>query len=133
MSKSLTLAAVLILAACGTSGTATKAMESGTPRPSRDLITREQIESNSATDVFDLVQRLRPDALRERGASSMTQGRATPIVYIDGVRRGSTEVLRGLRTSDVEEIRFVSATDATTRWGTDHAAGAIDIKMRHGR
>jgi hypothetical protein len=49
------------------------------------------------------------------------------------VRRGGPEALRQIRIQELEEIRFISATDATTRWGTDHAGGAIEVKLRRGK
>ena len=105
--------------------------ESATPRGSRDLITRAQIERNVAADAWDLVQRLRPEYLRpQRGASSLSAPPLSAVVYLDGVKRGTPELLRSLRTSDIEEIRFISGTDATTRWGTDHGGGVIEVKTR---
>ncbi len=132
MRPSLKLVALVFLAAC--SGSApSQQQEPGGARPNRDLITREQIDANPSQDAFELVQRLRPDFLRERGAMSLTQGRALAVVYLDGVRRGGPDALKTIRSNEVQEIRFVSATDATTRWGTDHSGGAIEVKLRHGR
>lgn len=103
-----------------------------TPRPSREVITRTQIESMNATDAYDVVQRIRPEFLRQRGASSIQGGAQLAVVYVDGVRRGGPTALRQLRASEVEEIRFISGTDATTRYGTDHGGGAIEVKSRRG-
>ena len=138
MRPSFKLVTVLFLAACsGNSATkaATPAENASAARPNRDLITREQVDANpGAQDAYEVVQRLRPDFLRERGAMSLqTSGRALAVVYLDGVRRGGPEVLKTIRAQELQEIRFISATDATTRWGTDHAGGAIDVKLRHGR
>ena len=140
MMKSMKLLAVLALVACSSSNAAQKASSPAGPTPaatapraSRELITRTQIEATPAQDAYDLVQRLRPEYLRERGVSSISRGPALPVVYMDGVRRGGPEILKTIRSNEIEEIRFISATDATTRWGTEHTAGAIDIKMRHGR
>ena len=137
MRSSFKLLALLALAACSSSSGATKSAESpespAATRASRDVITRAQIEATPSQDAFELVQRLRPEFLRERGVSSITRGRALPVVYMDGVRRGGPEMLRTVRSNEIEEIRFISATDATTRWGSEHTAGAIELKMRHGR
>jgi hypothetical protein len=127
MRTMLSIAALVVLAGCsaGTGGTEA-------PRLRRDLITRGQIEEMNATDAFDVVQRIRPEFLRQRGQSSITGGEQLAVVYVDGVRRGGPEILRTLRTNEVEEIRFVSGTDATTRYGTDHGGGAIEVKSRRG-
>ncbi len=89
----------------------------------------------SVQDAYEIVSRLRPEVLREqRGPVSVVNpSLSVSIVYIDGVRRGGPEVLRGLWPGEVEEIRFMSATDATVRYGTDHGAGVIEIKSRQGR
>ena len=141
MRPSFKLVTVLFLAACSGNAATTK---SSTPadaaaagRSNRDLITREQIDANPGSqDAYEIVSRLRPEFLRERGAMSLSVGapaRALAVVYLDGVRRGGPEVLKTIRSQELQEIRFVSATDATTRWGTDHAGGAIEVKLRHGR
>jgi hypothetical protein len=53
-----------------------------------------------------------------------------PLVYVNGVRYGEPQTLRNLRVQEVEEIRFISATDATTRWGTGHTGGVIEVMLR---
>jgi hypothetical protein len=125
------LAGLVLSAACAAGGSGNAA----SPRSNRDLIVRSQIEQMSVQDAYEIVQRLRPEYLREqRGAASIN--RTSPllaVVYIDGVKRGGPDTLRGLRPVEVEEIRFMSGTDATTRYGTDHGGGVIEVKSRHGR
>ena len=36
-------------------------------------------------------------------------------------------VLSLIATMHIKEIRYLSATDATQRWGTDHAGGVIEV------
>ena len=127
MRTMLRIAALVVLAGCSAGSGGTEA-----PRLRRDIITRGQIEEMNATDAFDVVQRVRPEFLRQRGQSSITGGEQLAVVYVDGVRRGGPEILRSLRTNEVEEIRFVNGTDATTRYGTDHGGGAIEVKSRRG-
>jgi outer membrane cobalamin receptor len=122
------MATIAAAAACSSGGGA----GDGAPRTSREVIIRSQIESMNATDAYDVVQRIRPEFLRQRGASSIAGGAQLAVVYVDGVRRGGPEALRSLRATEVEEIRFVNGTDATTRYGTDHGGGAIEVKSRRG-
>ena len=117
------LIAVVLLAACGGART-------GAPRNNREVITREQIDQAQTSDAYILIQRLRPDYLRPRGGPSINRGAPLAVVYVDGVRRGDPNVLRNIRPDDVQEIRFHSSSDATTRWGTDHAGGVIEILTR---
>jgi outer membrane cobalamin receptor len=121
-----------IVAASACASNSVKSSEEGSARASREVISRAQIETMNATDAYDVVQRIRPEFLRQRGASSIQGGSQLAVVYVDGVRRGGPEALRQLRATEVEEIRFVSGTDATTRYGTDHGGGAIEVRSRRG-
>jgi hypothetical protein len=112
---------------CSSGGAAT----SSVPRDDRDVITREELAQNTATDAYSLVQRVRPDFLRpQRGPTTINGAEQTVVLYVDGVRRGGPEILRTLRPEDLAEIRFITGRDATTRWGTDHGAGVIAITTR---
>jgi len=80
--------------------------------------------------AFDIVQRLRPAMLRSRTSTfgSDNQGQQVPVVvYSDDVRLGTVENLRTIPAMQVREIRYISATDATQRWGTGHSSGAIQV------
>jgi hypothetical protein len=95
---------------------------------STDVITHEAIQSLGATyaDAYQVVSRLRPNWVRSRGVSSFTNLEAGfPMVYLDGSRFGAVESLRDIRADQVQSIRFLNPTDATTRYGTGHAGGAI--------
>lgn len=120
---------VVLLTACSSTGV----KSSAEPRGSRDVITREQLAESSAANVYDHIHRARPEALRARGQSSIRGGAEMPVVYIDGVRRGAPELLRQIRLNDVEEIRFVNGTDASTRYGLGHGGGVIDVRTRQGQ
>ncbi len=69
------------------------------------------------------MRRLRPRWLRGRGGD-------LPVVYVEQVRRGELEVLERLVPEDVAELRFLSAGDATLRFGTNHAGGAILVSLK---
>ncbi|HSG64366.1 MAG TPA: hypothetical protein VLD39_05170 [Gammaproteobacteria bacterium] len=130
----LVFAAVAALAACSSgSGSA-----SGTPsstavrRGGQNLITAEEIAASGAgmETAFDIVQRLRPTMLRPRASSFgvNNQPEQVPVlVYSDEVRLGTVENLRTIPATQVFEIRYISATDETQRWGTNHSSGAIQV------
>jgi hypothetical protein len=80
----------------------------------------------SERNLYDVVERLRPRWLQIRGVTS-AQGPAPIVVIHDNVRIGGTEALRNLRPESVQEVRFVSANDATTRWGIGFGSGAIEV------
>jgi hypothetical protein len=43
------------------------------------------------------------------------------------VRHGDIQSLRSILIEEIAEVRFISASDATTRWGTGHAGGVIQV------
>lgn len=107
------------------------ASRGGTAPPGGDVITAAEIERISAATAYDAIQRLRPEFLRSRGRSAAGVGNSqTPLVYIDAIRAGGLDTLRGIAAQDVEEIRWLSAADATTRYGPGHAGGVIEITTR---
>lgn len=93
-----------------------------------DLITRNDItERGLITDnAYDVVQRLRPRWLSPRGSSTFSNpDPAIAVVYLDGARFGEPDLLRQIRAEEISTIQFLSGTDATTRFGTNHGGGAI--------
>ncbi|HYC52996.1 MAG TPA: hypothetical protein VEB19_17950 [Gemmatimonadaceae bacterium] len=103
------------------------------PRPvrrSNTLITRDELQQSTARDALGAIQTLRPDWLRGRGATSFDAGVPEVVVYLDGARVGTREVLRQFATMHIKEIRYLGATEATQKWGTDHSGGVIEIVTR---
>ncbi len=106
---------------------------------SSDLITTEEIKQGNYRTALEAVQSLRPNMLRQRAmtlrqggtgnrmATSASEARVPVIVYVDDVRVGDASRLAEVPATTVREIRFVNSRDATTRWGTGHASGAIAV------
>lgn len=118
------LFAIAALAAC--------AGATSQSRGSSDILTREEISTSSATTAYEAIVQLRPAFLRARGARSIRDpSPLTPIVYVNDMRHGGVEVLMSIRVAEVDEIRFISAADATTRWGTGHAGGVIQVRANY--
>ncbi|MCY4646919.1 MAG: hypothetical protein OXE73_08600 [Gammaproteobacteria bacterium] len=124
------LAGLFCLGACGRgSGTAGDG-----PAPVRGTgdITREELDQEVYTSAHHAIERLRRSWLRRRGARTPNNPDNRPSVYVDGVRVGAIEELFGISAEYVERISLLSPTDATTRFGTGHASGAIVITTRRG-
>ena len=51
-------------------------------------------------------------------------------MYVDEVSYGSVSTLSNLNALQIKEIRFVSAQNATTRWGTGHTGGVILVTTK---
>lgn len=127
----LCLALAVPVGACATSG-GSGGEDSGA-RGGPDHIPREELQERltPSTSLYQAVQRLRPRWLRaQRGVSGSGQ-RFQPVLYVDDTRYGPVTELRRLRVSDAEELRFISATDATTRYGTGVAGGVISVRTRN--
>ena len=126
-----------------------------------DLVTAEQIEALPVTTVEDILrgrtlgvtvsgQSSQPGAGQRvllRGVNSI-QGRNEPLVYIDGVRmmsdawegsngsmdgNESATGLAGIDPRDIERIEVIKGAAASTLYGTEAAAGVIQIFTKRGR
>jgi hypothetical protein len=128
------LIASLVLAAGLTAGlTACASSPDGerAARGPRNVLTTEELARVNATNVYDAVQQLRPEFLRTRGLMTpQNPDPQTAMVYVNGIRAGGLEALRALRVADVQEVRYLGPSDATTRYGTGHSGGAIEIRTR---
>lgn len=97
-------------------------------RSSRNILTREEMGERSEQDLYTIVQQFRPSWMQIRGQATPTGGIRTVQVVIDGtLQPGGLEVLRSYRGNQVEELRFLSGQDATTRYGLDVEAGVIVV------
>lgn len=134
------LVTLLFAASCASSGApaASATDTAGAPQPSRvvrgtaNLITSAEIEQagNDINNAYDLVQRLRPSMMRFRNQTAGTTSAGEvigPVAYVDDVRLGALDLLRTVMRGSVREIRFLSPTDATTRWGTGHSNGVVQV------
>jgi hypothetical protein len=144
----LTAIAVSLGWACASGGGSARgggATASGSAGPStqristsRDVIAEAEITSRAsdASTAYQIVEKLRPQMLRARGSSiSMNPDSAasTPIVprvYVDGISFGEVNTLSNIAANQVKEIRFISARDATTQWGTGHMGGVILVTTK---
>ena len=116
--RALPLLFLLLLVAC-----VARSRQTG---PGSDVLTAEEIASVPATNIYDVVRRLRPQWLRQRSAPTVRDPQPTrPVVYVDGVPQGSVGVLRDYRRENVIRMEFLGPSDATNRFGTGHSGGVI--------
>ena len=99
------------------------------PAPDMSSISTAELEASPYANVFEVVQALRPNWLRLKGATSFR-----PVeyvrVYLDGSLLGAPEQLRQVTTRSIASIRFLDGVAATQRWGLDHGQGAIVVSTR---
>jgi hypothetical protein len=124
MRHAISLLLLVLLAACTT----------GAPRATRNrsLITADEISALHVATAYEVVEMLRPQFLRTRGAASINDPTPIPaVVYVDGFRHGDTpEALKTIDRVAVREIEYLDSREATTRFGTGHRGGAILVRTR---
>lgn len=94
----------------------------------RRRISPEELATQTTGTVYEAIERLRPIWLRSRSTTLATQ--AFPRVRVDGQDYGPVESLARIDVAVVSEIRFISARDATTRYGTGYPGGAILVILK---
>jgi hypothetical protein len=117
---------ILMQAGCASSGDG-----GADQRPSRqgNVITAAEFEQTQFRDAHDIIRALRPNWLAGGRAPSI--GTAAPvIVYVDGIRVGGVDFLRQVAAADMDSARWLAGPEATSRFGTGHAGGAILVTTR---
>ncbi|MES3034788.1 MAG: hypothetical protein V4813_12390 [Gemmatimonadota bacterium] len=106
------------------------------PRKRANVISPEEIAALGGTvqTAYGIVQRLRPAMLRARsGSTSQSDGGSVDVsanevqVFLDSQRMGGVRALEEITLSQILEIRYLNANDATTLFGTGNTAGVIQV------
>ena len=128
----VSLLIVVVLSGCGRAATTAGGGSS-------DQITSELLRAAEpeGLSVFQLIQRHQPRWLRaSRGSTTFgnaaggVAGSVFARVVLDGVPYGELNDLRRLNVTEVEHIEYMGGSDATTRFGTGYAGGAILVRTR---
>jgi len=95
---------------------------------STNVLTRAEIAERAPTarTVLEAIRLARSSWLRPAGFVGFRPGSGI-VTYIDNIRLGDVNSLDQIDLSTVHELRFFSAPEATTRWGTGNAEGAIEV------
>lgn len=131
--KRRTALVAVAAASLGAAGLAAACASPGEPRSgrSRNVIEHEELVEVPRGSLYEALRALRPRWLQARSSGTFRDTeRETPRVYLDGQPFGRIGDLRSLMPGDVDEVRFLSASDATIRFGTNHLAGAIVVTTR---
>lgn len=129
-SRRVLATAMVALTACASGSVGSAA------RQNPNVISADEIAASSASNAYEVIQRLRPNFLRTRGAVHGTPGATNAIemvdlvIYLNENRLGGSDQLRQIATTDIREIRYFNSSEATTKWGTGHSAGAIQVVSR---
>ena len=121
----------------------------------KKLITAEEVSEAAVNNAYEAVQKLRSDWLRqgqrqmtvygraERGNEAPRPGEETAslsdaadargvklTVFVDGTETGGVEELQRIQSNRIEEMRFLSGSDAQQQYGSRYAAGVIQVKLK---
>lgn len=125
----LTLLVPVLAFGCASSG------QGGTEddRGRSDLLTREQILAVEATNLYDVVRRLRPRWLQVRSTRSFEMGTEVAVIQNE-VYLGPAAVLKEMGPELAFEMRYLDGTRAATAipglMSGRHIEGAILISTR---
>ena len=101
-------------------------------RADRNVVTRSEIRPTETRSAYDVVARLRPHWLVGHGPSVHGQSyQEGPRVLMGEVWLGTAASLRDIAAETIEELRYLDAIEATTRFGTGHTTGVIVVTLRH--
>jgi hypothetical protein len=127
LSRATRMAGLLLLAllvvGCQSSG-----MRDGRGDPNR--LTAAEIDDAGGNDLYTVISRLRPRWMQARSQRTFA-GEVTVGVFVNGVRENrGLNILYDIRPNEVQEVEFMSANDAQTRFGSDLQGGAILVTLR---
>lgn len=96
------------------------------------LITEDEIDASRAPTAYEVIQKLRANFLSYRGETSLnrTNSQPYPAVYVDGQEFGPIGTLRTIPASQISTIRLYRSWEATTKFGSGHMSGVIEITTR---
>ena len=120
----LNCAAFLVVAACASGGQAT--------RSTSTELTREEMATINAANLYEAVQRLRPRWLEVRGERSFNMP-VEIVVFENNTLLGGPEALRDLTPSSIDRLRYIDGPRASATLpglGTRAVQHAIVIEMR---
>ena len=120
--------AIMLLGAAACRG---HSSDPASPKPKRDLITREELLASGRTDVdlYQAIRSLRPHFLAPAPGVRRASSPSATAVYLDGVRQAGLESLRSIGTGFVEEVRYLSPTASQNELGVTASGGAVLVKM----
>jgi hypothetical protein len=103
------------------------------------MIPEAEIAATGLQTLYEVIERLRPSMLRTRGQVGRLSGATGSEpgasnsgikVYLNGTGVGDISMLRTIQASSVKQVQYLSSSDATTRFGTGHDAGAILVTSK---
>jgi len=102
----------------------------------RDRLTAEEIAKDpSLKTALQAIRHLRIQWLRARMYTTTTTGAqgpetTAPVAYVNNQRQPNLDDLERVEAKEVALMRFISPTDAMTRYGPGHERGVILVDIK---
>ncbi len=108
-------------------GTTTEAQRGGP-----DLIVRAELQEYTGESAYRTIEAIRRRWIRPQRSSGTAFGANAVYarVVIDGTIRRELRDLQSMSVDGIERMRYVTATDATTKYGTGYSGGVIEVTTR---
>jgi hypothetical protein len=104
--------------------------QKGGKRP-RDRILAEELAEHKDASLTEVIRSVRPHFFMPDQTridfGLQTQWRV--LVYVGSQQRGDSSILKHIKASEVEEIRYYKPNEANTRLGADNAS-VIQLTMK---
>ncbi len=121
---------LMVAGIVGTLGCASVAPSpAGTDRD-RFSITSEELRASTAANLYEAIERLRPQVLSRRHEKRAGPAATFPRVYLDGQPYGGISSLRSIQVASVQEVAYLRPPEASNRYGAGHTAAAIYVTTR---
>ena len=128
MTRVMCVAVVLAVGlglACSSSGRRTETTLVG----DQYLLTGAELSQQDWRNAYEAVETLRPFWLIKRGARDLSDT-GEIWVYEGSVRIGGVDALRRFNVSNIEQMQFLSASEAQQRFGPGNEHGIIYVVTR---
>ena len=125
------LVLALVVSACVSSSTPEGFAAAARARGGNSrLIVRAQLDELYGYSAYEAVETLNRRWLQPQRGSSLASGQSFARVMIDGNVRREINDLARMSTDNIETMRYLSAPDATTKYGTGYPGGVIEVTLR---
>ncbi len=102
------------------------------PESNPNIITEDEIRAAQEASIYDVVAKLRPQYLRDRGQVSLVSAvHDVATVFLNDQEYGPISLMRDLPASDFAEVRYYSGIDAVTKFGRYYGSGVIQLISRN--
>ncbi len=100
-------------------------------RSSSRVLTAAELSEVSQLNALQAIELLRPGWLQSRGRVTIDNPENQRIrVVVNNGSAGELQDLAGIPVTDVREMRYLNAREATTRYGTGYPEGIVVVITR---